>query len=55
MLNEKMNFKISNVSWSWLQFDPELILVSAGYDAALGCPEVGHKMIIAVLADPLHE
>lgn len=22
------------------QFNPELIIVSAGYDAALGCPEV---------------
>lgn len=24
------------------QFNPQLILVSAGYDAALGCPEVGY-------------
>ena len=23
-----------------LKFDPELVIVSAGYDAALGCPEV---------------
>ena len=24
-----------------LQYNPELVLVSAGYDSAIGCPEVG--------------
>ena len=27
------------------QFQPELVLVSAGYDAALGCPEVRYQLI----------
>ncbi len=28
-----------------IQFQPELIIVSAGYDAALGCPEVSSSFI----------
>jgi acetoin utilization deacetylase AcuC-like enzyme len=24
----------------FLQFNPEMVIISAGYDAAMGCPEV---------------
>lgn len=27
------------------QYDPDLVLISAGYDVALGCPEVNRKII----------
>ena len=32
----------SRIQWNLcaFQYDPDLVLVSAGYDVALGCPEV---------------
>ena len=27
----------------YFQFNPELVVVSAGFDAAIGCPEVRHN------------
>lgn len=37
------------------QFNPQLVLVSAGYDAALGCPEVSyyHLFIITLYKNAL--
>lgn len=34
--NTDVLFKFCHI----LQFDPELVLISAGYDCAIGCPEV---------------
>lgn len=43
----------------YFQFSPELVIVSAGYDAAVGCPEVRNLNVPCYhalsLPAPVHE
>ena len=36
----KVLYRTNYCPFALFQFNPQLILISAGYDAALGCPEV---------------
>ncbi len=41
----KTKFRKINSYGFFYQYDPDLVLISAGYDVALGCPEVTKNIL----------